>query len=338
MKSDLIAKVVILLCILSIIIGGLNINKDKIYGIDENKNNSSYKDVITTGNKIAVMELEGLIASSYENRFFAQEANAANLLKTLKSAELDPNIRGIIIKINSPGGTVAMSQNIYNQIIKIRKEKPVIAVFDDVAASGGYYIASAADRIIAQDGTLTGSIGVIFSFMDYHNLLTEKLNINPVVIKSGKYKDIGSGAREMTAEEKTLMQDIINDSYQQFLEAITKGRINRTDKYSTAKTNLSPETLKQYADGRVFTGRQAQKLGFVDAVGDIDTANKMIEKMAQEKFSNNLKAKLVKYNKKTVLSEYFSNFTEYGAKQQFNLKSILPDSMILNKRPLYLWE
>ena len=336
MKSSLTAKIVILLCIISIIIGAFNVNKDNPYGVKEI--NSSYKDVITTGNKIAVMELEGTIASSYESGFFAKEANAASLLKSLKSAALDPNIKGIIIRINSPGGTVAMSQNIYNQIIKIRKDKPVIAVFDDVAASGGYYIASAADRIISQEGTLTGSIGVIFSFMDYHNLLTDKLNINPVVIKSGKYKDIGSGMRQMTAEEKNLMQNIVNDSYSQFIEAITNGRINRTDKYSAQKTDLTSETLKSNADGRVFTGRQAQKLGFVDTIGDIDTATQMIETMAQEKFSNSLKAKLVNYNKKTTFSEYFSSFTEYGAKQQFDLKNILPDSMILNKRPLYLWE
>lgn len=336
MKSALVAKIVLILCAISIIIGFFNIDKDTIYGMAET--NSGLRDVISNGNKIAVMELEGTIVSSYESGFFSKDSTAATLLKSLKSAAIDPNIKGVIIKINSPGGTVAMSQNIYNQIMQIRKHKPVIAVFDDVAASGGYYIASAADRIIAQDGSLTGSIGVIFSFMDYHNLLIDKLDIKPVVIKSGQYKDIGSGLRQMTDSEQKLMQNIVNDSYAQFIEAITNGRIARKDNYSVKKSELTKAVLKENADGRVFTGRQAQKLGFVDELGDIDTAQKMIEKMAQEKFSNSYKAKLIYYNKKGSFSEYVSGFAEYGSKSAVKMDDFLPSSVILNKRPLYLWE
>ena len=336
MKPSVAAKIVIILCILSIIIGFFNIDKDTLYGISESNANS--KNIISNTNKIAVMEMEGVIASSYDSSFFSMEASASNLLKSLKTAALDNNIKGIIIKINSPGGTVAMSQNIYNEILELRKTKPVIAVFDDVAASGGYYIASAADRIIAQNGTLTGSIGVIFSFMDYHNLLTDKLNVKPVVIKSGKYKDIGSGSREMTQEEKDLMQNIVNDSYSQFIDAITVGRISRNDMYTAEKTELTVKTLKENADGRVFTGRQASKLGFVDALGGMDVAQKMIEKMAQEKYKNSLSAKLVNYNKKSPLAEYFSDFTEYGSKSSIKMTDLIPKSMLLSKRPLYLWE
>ncbi len=337
MKTATIAKLVIILCILALFVGFFNIDKDSLYG-ETAINHSTGKNIISNVNKIAVMELEGTIVSSYESGFFSKEANASNLLKSLKSAAIDNNIRGIIIKINSPGGTVAMSQNIYNQILSIRKNKPVVVVFDDVAASGGYYIASAADRIIAQNGSLTGSIGVIFSFMDYHNLLADKLSVKPVVIKSGKYKDIGSGLRQMTEEERKLMQNIINDSYNQFIEAITVGRINRTDKYSVQKTELKKNVLTENADGRIFTGRQAYKLGFVDTIGDIDTAQNMIEKMAQEKFNNLYSAKLVNYNKKSTFTEYFSSFTEYGAKNNIKITDFLPTSMILNRKPLYLWE
>ena len=198
MKASILAKIVVVLCILSLILGFFAIDKNEAY-IGENKTG---KNIISNTNKVAVIELDGVIASSSESNFFAKEANAANMLKSLKLAKEDSEIQGVILKINSPGGTVAMSQNIYNQIINIRENKPVIAVMDDVAASGGYYIASAADRIIAQDGTLTGSIGVIFSFMDYHNLLTNKLNVDQVVIKSGKFKDIGSSTRAMLPEEK----------------------------------------------------------------------------------------------------------------------------------------
>ena len=336
MKPAIASKIVIVLCLLSLFVGFFCIDKDTIYGISEKNINS--KQLISNSNKIAVMEMEGTIASSYETSFFSSQTDAPSLLKSLKSALSDNTVRGVIIKINSPGGTVAMSQNIYAQIMELKKKKPVVVVFDDVAASGGYYIASAADRIIAQSGTLTGSIGVIFSFMDYHNLLSEKLNINPVVIKSGKHKDIGSGMREMTAEERKLMQTIVDDSYEQFIDAITAGRIKRGDSYSVAKRDLSPDVLKANADGRVFTGRQAEKLGFVDAVGGMELAQKMIEKMAQEKFKNSLSAKLVNYNKKNYLSEYLTGISEYGAQDTVKLTDFIPKSMILNRKPLYLWE
>lgn len=335
MKESLIAKLILVLCFLCLIVGAFSIDKHKPY-ID--KNNKQSKNLITTANKIAVIELDGTIVSATENSFFSKEATATNMLKSLAAANEDKEIHGVILKINSPGGTVAMSQNIYNQIIKIREKKPVIAVMDDVAASGGYYIACATDRIIAQQGTLTGSIGVIFSFMDYHNLLINKLNINQIVIKSGKYKDIGSGTREMLPEEKALMQNIINDSYNQFLDAIRIGRIERKDKYSAIKTTLTENILKKYADGRVFTGKQAKELGFVDETGDMDTAKSMIETMAKEKYGNDLKAKLIMYNKKNTINEYFASFAEYNPQSKINITDFIPTSMIINRKLLYLWE
>ena len=338
MKESTISKIVIILCILCLVVGGFKIDKDKPYENTDKNKQTKNKPIISNVNKIAVLELEGAIAASYESNFLSREANAPTLLKALIAAQNDNEIKGIIIKVNSPGGTVAMSQNIYNQIIKLRKNKPVIVLLDDVAASGGYYIASAADRIIAQEGSLTGSIGVIFSFMDYHDLLTNKLSINPIVIKSGKYKDIGSGMREMTEDEKSLMQDIINDSYSQFVSAIIKGRIERKDQYTAAKAELTYENLQNYADGRIFTGKQAQKIGFVDTLGDIDTAKETIEKMAQEKFKNNFPVKLINYNKKNSFSEYFASFAEYNAKSTLQITDFIPTSMILSRKPLYLWE
>ena len=338
MNTSLTAKIVIGLCIFSLFVGFLCIDKDNLYGINEVNSGSNSKKIISNSNKIAVIELNGMITSTSESSFFSSDTSAPSLLKSLKTAETDSNIRGIIIKINSPGGTVAMSQNIYNEIMKIRKLKPVVAVFDDVSASGGYYISSAADRIIAQEGTLTGSIGVIFSFMDYHNFLTDKLNINSVVVKSGKYKDIGSGTRAISDDERKLLQDIIDDSYSQFIEAIVHGRIERNDEYTAQKSILKPEILRENADGRVFTGNQALKLGFVDAIGGMDEAQSMIEKMAQEKFQNSLSAKLVNYSKKNSLSEYLTGFSEYNSQNSLNISNFIPKSMILSKRPLYLWE
>ncbi len=332
MKASLISKIILVICILCLLSGFIRMDKYKPYSeTDRNK-------TITNSNKIAVVELDGTIASAYESSFFAREASAPALLKSLVNLQTDNEIKGVIVKINSPGGTVAMSQNIYNQIIKLRSKKPVIVVMDDVAASGGYYIASAADRIIAQEGTLTGSIGVIFSVMDYHNLLTNKLSIKPVVIKSGQYKDIGSGLREMTADEKNLMQDIINDSYQQFIDAIVNGRIARNDNYAVEKTVLTNDNLLKYADGRVFTGRIAKKLGFIDTLGDIDTAKNEIEIMCRERFNNKLPVKLIEYNKKSPFSDYFSSLAEYNSKSNLKLTDFVPQSMILSRKPLYLWE
>ena len=334
MKATLISKLILIFCILSLVVGFINLDSDKLY----NEKEKTTARMTAPANKIAVLNLEGAIVSSYENKFFSREANAANLLKSLYIAAEDDDIKGVIINIKSPGGTVAMSQNIYNQIMKIRKKKPVIAVLDDVCASGGYYIASATDRIIAQDGSLTGSIGVIFSYMDVHSLLQKKLSVNPIVVKSGKYKDMGSPVREVTPEELALFQSIVDDSYEQFVTAITKGRVDRIDKYNAIKTDLTIENLRANADGRVFTGKKAKELGFVDELGDIDTAKSMIQTMAQEKFNNKLKVKLVDYNKKSSFSDYFSSLTEYSASSSIRLNDIVPTSMILNRKPLYLWE
>ena len=135
------------------------------------------------------------------------------------------------------------------------------------------------------------------------------------------------------------MQEIVDDSYQQFIDAITKGRILRAEKdYSVAKTNLTEENLKTYADGRVFTGKKAKSLGFVDENGDMNTAKTMITTMAQEKFQNKLPAKLVNYNKKSSFNEYFSSLAEYSTQGNIKINDIIPTSMLLNRKPLYLWE
>ena len=144
---------------------------------------------------------------------------------------------------------------------------------------------------------------------------------------------------EMLPEEKELIQDIVNDSYNQFLEAITKGRIQREDKdYSVAKTNLTEENLKTYADGRVFTGKKAKTLGFVDENGDMNTAETIMTTMTQEKFNNKLPVKLVNYNKKSSINEYFSSLAEYSSQGSIKITEIIPTSMLLNRKPLYLWE
>lgn len=292
-----------------------------------------------TGSKIAVISISGVISSNTSSSMFGETNSSLNALKSLAQVKDDNSVKGVILKINSPGGTVGMSQRIYNEITDLRKTKPVVAIMEDVAASGGYYVASACDRISALPGTMTGSIGVIMSTMDVHKLLNEKLLISENVIKSGKYKDMGSSSREMTEDERNLLQDLVNDSYYQFKEAVIKGRVNRNDKYNVAKVNLSKENLDKYADGRIFTGRQALEYGFVDSIDGMKAGKEMIKTMVKEKFPDNLSGEpeFVIYNSEPSLFEMLGLKSETQILGTF-IDKIIPKSVQYSGRPLYLWE
>lgn len=327
--------IVLTLCIISMLAGLISPlfnnsenNNDK--GKDKAKSNISK---ILNSNKVAVISLNGVINSTPENNIFVEENSSLVALRALNQAEDDENVKGVILRINSPGGTVGMSQRLYSAVMNLRKKKPVIAVLDDIAASGGYYVASAADRIIALEGTMTGSIGVIMSTTDAHELLTNKLGISQNVIKSGKFKDIGSSTRAMTKEERQLLQDMVNDSYQQFKEAITKGRIDRKDKYNAPKAALTKNNLNKYADGRIFTGRQALKLGFVDSTGGNREAKDMMLKILADKGYTKDNIDFADYGKT-------SNFlSSLGLNQKTTiLDGLVPASVKYARKPLYLWE
>ena len=326
---------VLIICVICLILGITTPIKNVKNNIENTEKQGKINTIIGT-NKIAIITLEGMITSSNPANMF-EENSSLNALKSIIKAEKDESVKGIILQINSPGGTVGMSQRLYNAILKVREKKPIIALMDDMATSGGYYIASAADRIVALPGTMTGSIGVIMSTMDLHRFLSEKLSINENVIKSGKYKDIGSSTRIMTEDEKYLLQDIVNDSYQQFKEAIIIGRINRQDDYKVEKKNLTVENLNKYADGRVFTGRQALSYGFIDSTGGMDSAKTMIEKMSAQKFQ---KGTIGKYPLTFVDYSEMSGFLNLlGIKtQNSTIDNILPTSMKYAGKPLYLWE
>jgi protease-4 len=198
-----------------------------------------------TDNRIGIVDITGVIQSSQ------------NIIKQIKSFRNDKHIRGIILRIDSPGGAVGPSQEIYDEVLKTRKSGKIIyASMGTLAASGGYYIASAADQIFANPGTLTGSIGVIMAFSNAQGLL-EKIGLKPEIIKAGKYKDIGSPTRSMNQIEKSLLQDVVTDVHQQFIEAIANGR------------GMSIADITKIADGRIFTGRQAYSLKLVDQLGGL---------------------------------------------------------------------
>ncbi len=211
--------------------------------------------------KIAVLELEGVIQDTGDTSSLLGTTgyNHRAFLGKLESAKEDSAVKGVVIRVNSPGGGVVESAEIHDKIkeVQIEGKKPVYISMGGTAASGGYYIAAPADRIYASPETLTGSLGVIMQSYNYEKL-TEKIGIESVTIKSGPYKDILSGDREMTEDERKILQNMIDNSYEQFVAVIAEGR------------GMSEEQVKSIADGRIYDGRQAKENGLIDEFGYLE--------------------------------------------------------------------
>jgi protease-4 len=200
------------------------------------------------GERVAVVELEGLIA------------DVDDLVRELKAYRDNPAVRAVVIRINSPGGAVAPTQELYGALRRLREAgKPVVASLGSVAASGGYYVAVAADQIYANPGTLTGSIGVIMQLANL-NALMKKVGVDYVVVKAGQFKDLGNFARPMSVEERRILQALLDDVHGQFVGAVADGR------------KLERSQVQRFADGRVFSGSQAKALRMIDALGGLEDA------------------------------------------------------------------
>jgi protease IV len=206
-------------------------------------------------NKVGVIELNGVIAES------------KNVIHHIKQFREDDSIKAIILRIDSPGGTVGPAQEIYREVRKTIGVKKVVASMGTVAASGGYYIAAGADGIMANPGTITGSIGVIIGYTNFRQLL-DKIGLTPVVIKSGAYKDLGSPVREMTSMERDIMQQFVDKTRRQFVEAVSEGR------------SMPFEQVDALADGRIYTGQDAKVHGLVDRLGNLEDAIEWVGEMA----------------------------------------------------------
>lgn len=219
-------------------------------GLHSGKNTSfSLKD------KIGVVCVEGVIADSKE------------ITEQLDDFGKDDSIVAIVLRVDSPGGGVAASQEIYDAVIELKKKKKVVVSMGSVAASGGLLVACAADKIVANPGTITGSISAIMQFANVEELM-KKIGLKSSVVKSGQYKDIGSPLRDMTPEEKVIIQDLVDDIYNQFVDVIVKER------------KLPREKVVAIADGRVFSGRRAKELGLVDDLGNMASAANLASKLA----------------------------------------------------------
>jgi protease-4 len=212
---------------------------------------------LSTEDRIALVRIEGIILDSQTT------------VGELKRFGDNPSIKAIVLRIDSPGGGVVPSQEIYDAVQRVRNKsnKAVIASMGTVAASGGYYIAAATDRILANPGTLTGSIGVIMEMANIEGLL-KKIGVEGVVIKSGRYKDVGSPLRKMSEEEQALLQSVMDDVHKQFIEAVAAGR------------SLEVADVKALADGRIFTGRQAKDAKLVDELGNLEDAIQLAAEIA----------------------------------------------------------
>lgn len=246
--------------------------------------NTSVETLLNKRAHLAQVDVSGMITmdESNESGFLRSESNAVQAREALDEAAKDDSVKGVLLRINSPGGTVGMSQELNAAVQRASRKKPVVVSLGDLAASGGYYTACAGDKIIANPGTLTASIGVIISTMDFSGLMREKLGVSAVTIKSGKFKDILSPYRTPTAEDKALVQSLVNESYQDFLNTVIEGRTRfMTDEKQKADRIAK---IKAVADGRVVSGRDALTAGLVDEIGDFEHAYDVLDQMAKEKF------------------------------------------------------
>ncbi len=222
--------------------------------------------LVSSGDRIAVIPIEGVI-----NDEMAKTVN-----RHLKQYADDSRVKAIILRVDSPGGGVSASQDIYREVKRVKedKKKKIVVSMASVAASGGYYIACPADKIFANPGTVTGSIGVIAEWLNFKNL-ADWAKVKPVVFKSGEFKDTGSMTRDLTEREKQYFQGMIDELYGQFVGAVTQGRKGR----GSEGNELNAERIRALADGRVYTGESAFKFGLIDALGNYEDAVKDTAKM-----------------------------------------------------------
>ncbi len=239
------------------------------------------------GEKVGVVEISGIIT------------DAKDTIRNIRKYREDDSIKAIVLRIDSPGGVVGPSQEIFREVRKTIGEKKIIASMGAIAASGGYYVAAGTDGIMANPGTITGSIGVIIGYTNFEEIL-QKIGLYPVVVKSGEYKDMGSPVRKMTEREKKLLQEFVDSTHRQFVAAVAEGR------------KMDPAKVRAIADGRIITGEDAKSLGLVDRLGNIEDAIEWAGRMG------GIKGKIsAVYSRKTDIS-FLDYFIESSIKKIVN--------------------
>lgn len=240
----------------------------KVVTLNEVKNLQKNVPLDKSGNIIAMYYAEGQIVDSPSTGMnTAPEIVGEKVCTDLRKLRDDDNVKAVILRVNSPGGSAYASEQIWNEIVQLKAKKPVIVSMGDFAASGGYYISCAADTIIAQPNTLTGSIGIFGMFPNPHKLITDKLKLNIETVKTNRFADFGAMGRPFSTDERAIMQRYINEGYANFIQRCADGR------------GMSNADIEAVAQGRVWTGEMAQERGLVDLLGDIE----MAEEIAAEK-------------------------------------------------------
>jgi protease-4 len=273
--------------------------------------------------KILMIDVEGVLSSTVNTSLFSREKNAVSrVYERLERAALDPRVKAVILRLDTPGGEVTASDIIYHEVLRFKKKtrRPVIALMMGIAASGGYYIASACDVLMAHPTTLTGSIGVISIFPNIGDLMA-KVGVKVNVIKSGEAKDSGGPFRDMTVEEKKIFQAIIDEYYQDFLNAVSANR----------KDRIAAADLRTIADGRVYTAQQALGLKLVDEIGYFDDAFKKALSAAGLKAARLVTYTYYPQNKTNIYATALGEFSPLD-------KRILESTLAILKTGFYyLW-
>lgn len=256
--------------------------------------------------KVAIIMLRGLISSSVPGN--VGESMVDDLRFALQQARDDRHVRAVVLEIDSPGGEVTASDVIYNAVARTRERKPVVVYMDSVAASGGYYVACGGKYLMANETTITGSIGVIIQTLNYEQLFN-KIGLASVVFKSGKFKDMLNGARPITPEERDYVQGFVMGTYEKFLGIVAKER------------SLGPETLRNtIADGRILSGRDAQAHKLIDGLGQIEDAFAKAKELAQSP-----DATVVKYGAPFGLGRFFRAL---GESSRSRIELTLPKQLV----------
>jgi len=273
--------------------------------------------------KILLLDVSGLIGTSLSPGVLEREGDIlSKVFYRLKKASEDKMVKGVILRLDTPGGEVTASDILYHEILNYKKRTstPVLALMMGLAASGGYYIASACDYIIAHPSTLTGSIGVISIFPNLEELF-DKVGIQVQIIKSGELKDSGSAFREMTDKERDVFQEIVDEFYQKFLNAVFEAR----------KDSLSLENLRNIADGRVYTASQAYKSKLIDEIGYFDSALKKVLELADVQEANVIAYTYYPKRKTNIYA------TSLNGHNPFESKSLQEIVQSLKSGFYYLW-
>jgi len=274
--------------------------------------------------KVLLIDISGMISEEREGGVTEEPDMVSRVKEELKGAAADKSIKAIVLRVNSPGGTVTASDLIYHEIRRFKEKTgmKVIASIIDVGASGAYYISMAADKIVAHPTSVTGSIGVIMLHVNLQGLL-EKVGVGAEPIKSGKNKDLGSPLKPLSTEDRLILQGIINSMYGRFLEVVVEGR-----------QHLSPERIKELADGRVYTSREAKESGLVDQIGYLDQAIDLAKSEAGIK-----EAKVILYKRPHQYKNNIYSEAVQTAANPMSVWGVDPKNLLqgASAKFLYLW-